>query len=124
MPSVCETGDHDHHDVYTAGCPCRALLDVVANKWSALAIGALEAGPKRFGTLRRTLGGVTPKTLTQNLRRLEDAGMLTRTVIPEVPLHVEYELTARGRSAAVPLAAIRAWAEANVHVGQPTKALR
>ena len=115
MPSVCETGDHDLHDVYSAGCPCRALLDVLANKWAALAIGALEPGPQRFGSLRRTLGGVTPKTLTQNLRRLEDAGMLTRTVIPEVPLHVVYELTPRGRSAAVPLASIRAWAEANVH---------
>ena len=114
MPTACLTGAHEHHDVYSAQCPCRAMLDLIANKWAALAIGALDAGPQRFGTLRRTLRGVTPKVLTHTLRRLEDARLLTRTVLPEVPLHVEYELTELGRSAAVPLAALRQWAEDNI----------
>lgn len=102
------------HSVYEALCPCRSLLDLLANKWSALAIGALEDGPQRFGVIQRKLQGVSPKVLTQALRRLEDAGLITRTVIPAVPLHVEYELTALGRSAAVPLDGLRAWVEANV----------
>lgn len=103
-----------HHDVYSAQCPCRAVLDLLADKWSALIIGALEAGPQRFGALQRRLQGVSPKVLTQTLRRLEEGGFVDRTIYPAVPLHVEYALTALGGSAAVPLAGLRAWAEANV----------
>jgi DNA-binding HxlR family transcriptional regulator len=104
----------EQHSVYEALCPCRSLLDLLANKWSALAIGVLEDGPQRFGVIQRKLQGVSPKVLTQTLRRLEDAGLLTRTVYPVVPLHVEYDLTELGHSAAVPLDALRAWVEANV----------
>ena len=100
-------------DAYKAQCPCRGLLDVLANKWSALAIGALEQGPRRFGQLQRRLEGVSPKVLTQTLRRLESSGLVLRTVYPEVPLHVEYELTELGRSAAGPLGLLREWAEVN-----------
>jgi DNA-binding HxlR family transcriptional regulator len=111
MAFPCRTGQHDTHDVYGALCPCRDVLDLIANKWSALAIGALEEGPLRFGELQRRLGGVTPKVLTATLRRLESTSLVTRTVIPAVPLHVEYELTGIGRSLAIPLAALRTWAE-------------
>lgn len=102
------------HDVYLALCPCRGLLDLLANKWSTLAIGALEDGPRRFGELQRKLQGISPKVLTQTLRRLEDAGFLDRTIIPAVPLHVEYALTELGHSAAVPLSQLRAWAVDNI----------
>lgn len=105
------TDDSHRGDVYSAQCPCRVLLDIVANKWSALAIGALEEGPLRFGDLRRTLDGITPKVLTATLRRLESADIVSRTVFAEVPLHTEYELTDLGLSAAEPLAAMRRWAE-------------
>ncbi len=110
----CPTGEHEHHDVYEAQCPCRSVLDLLANKWSALAIGALEAGPHRFGALQRRLQGVSPKVLTRTLRRLEATGLVARTVYPEVPLHVEYELTELGRGAAVPLNALRAWVEDHI----------
>ncbi|MED7947385.1 helix-turn-helix domain-containing protein [Streptomyces sp. BE20] len=110
----CATGQHDQHDVYAAQCPCRAMLDLLANKWSALAIGALEDGPQRFGELQRRLQGVSPKVLTQTLRRLEDAALLTRTVYPAVPLHVEYALTELGHSAAVPLGLLRTWVEERI----------
>ncbi len=102
------------HDVYNALCPCRALLDLLANKWSTLAIGALEDGPRRFGQVQRKLEGISPKVLTQTLRRLEEAGFVDRTIFPAVPLHVEYALTDLGYSAAVPLAQLRAWAVANI----------
>ncbi|WP_042368206.1 winged helix-turn-helix transcriptional regulator [Streptacidiphilus neutrinimicus] len=114
MATSCPSGQHAHHDVYAAQCPCRALLDLLANKWSALAIGALEDGPQRFGELQRRLQGVSPKVLTQTLRRLEDFGLLDRTVYPAVPLHVEYALTALGKSAAVPLNLLRTWVEENI----------
>ncbi|MET8627640.1 helix-turn-helix domain-containing protein [Kitasatospora sp. NPDC004669] len=114
MTASCPSGQHAHHDVYAAQCPCRTLLDLLANKWSALAIGALENGPQRFGELQRKLQGVSPKVLTQTLRRLEAFGILDRTVYPAVPPHVEYSLTPLGQSAAIPLNALRSWVEENI----------
>jgi len=114
MTAKCATGRHSDHDVYAAQCPCRTMLDLLANKWSALAIGSLENGPQRFGILQRQLQGVSPKVLTQTLRRLEDYGLVDRTVYPVVPLHVEYSLTTLGKSAAAPLAALRNWVEDNM----------
>lgn len=105
-------------DVYSADCPCRDLLDVVANKWSALAIGALADGPVRFGALQRQLEGVSPKVLTATLRRLEGFGLVHREVIPAVPLHVEYTLTEAGRSALEPVFALRVWAENNYQLAR------
>lgn len=100
-------------DVYLKMCPCRDLLDMVASKWTALVIGDLEDGPKRFGELKRRLEGVSQKMLTQTLRTLERDGLVTRTVYPSVPLRVEYELTELGRSVTEPLAALRLWAQRN-----------
>jgi len=101
-------------DAYSAACPCRELLDLLANKWSALALTALENGPRRFGALRTKLQGISPKMLTQTLRRLEELGLVTRVVYPSVPLHVEYSLTQLGRDACVPLGELRRWVESNV----------
>lgn len=100
-------------DVYSAGCPCRDLLDVVASKWSALAIGALADGPVRFGALQRQLDGISPKVLSGTLQRLQGLGLVHREVIPAVPLHVEYSLTEVGQSAVEPVFALRDWAESN-----------
>lgn len=110
--------------VYSADCPCRELLDVVANKWSALAIGALEDGTLRFGQIQRRLTGVSPKVLTATLRRLETFGLVDRVVVPSVPLHVEYSLTSMGRSAVGPVVALRAWAEMNLDHARTVKAER
>nr|WP_231134851.1 helix-turn-helix domain-containing protein [Motilibacter deserti] len=101
-------------DVYAANCPCRSVLDLLADKWSALALGALEDGPQRFGAVKRRLDGVSPKVLTAVLRRLEDAGLVDRVVYPAVPLHVEYSLTPLGADACKPLAALRSWVEDNI----------
>jgi DNA-binding HxlR family transcriptional regulator len=114
MSLPCPTGQHDKHDIYAAMCPCRGVLDLLAYKWSVLAIGALESGPMRFGELQRLLEGVSPKVLTSTLRRLEQAGFLDRTIYPAVPLHVEYNLTDLGRSVAEPLAGLRSWVEDNL----------
>ena len=61
-------------DVYLKMCPCRNLLDMVASKWTALIIGALEGEPQRFGELKRRLDGISQKMLTQTLRTLERDG--------------------------------------------------
>lgn len=104
----------DRNDVYAAACPCRDMLDLLANKWTALAIGALEDGPLRFGELKRLLQGVSPKVLSQTLKKLEDHDLVTRTAYAEVPPRVEYDLTDLGRSAGAPLAHLRSWVEDHV----------
>jgi DNA-binding HxlR family transcriptional regulator len=113
MPSTA-TDACGPRDAYRAACPCRELLDLLANKWSALALGALEEGPCRFGALRTRLEGISPKMLTQTLRRLEELGLVNREIYPAVPLHVEYSLTPLGRDACEPLTGLRRWVEANV----------
>jgi DNA-binding HxlR family transcriptional regulator len=107
----CSTGEHPTHDVYLADCPCRDLLDVIANKWSALIIGALAQQPMRFGELKDRLHGITAKVLTATLRRLESFDLVQREVFPEVPARVEYRLTQLGESAVGPLELVRSWAE-------------
>lgn len=102
------------HDVYDAQCPCRGVLDLLADKWSALAIGALAEGPQRFGELKSRLQGISPKVLTATLRRLEARALLRRTVYAEVPVRVEYALTDLGIDAEKPLRALRTWVEANI----------
>jgi DNA-binding HxlR family transcriptional regulator len=109
-----EEGCGDARSVYRAACPCRDMLDLLANKWSALALGALEDGPRRFGALRTRLQGVSPKVLTQTLRRLEEHGLVDRTVYAEVPARVEYRLTPLGADACAPLAHLRTWVEENI----------
>lgn len=115
MVRPCPTGRHDQHNVYSHNCPCRALLDLLANKWSALIIGLLdEQGAVRFTELQAQLPGVGAKMLTRTLRRLEAASLVARTVYPEVPPRVEYTLTELGVSVSEPLAQVRAWAESNI----------
>jgi DNA-binding HxlR family transcriptional regulator len=92
-------------------CPARQALNLIASKWTVLIIYALADGPSRFNQLQRTIGGITQKMLTQSLRQLEQDGILTRTVYSTVPLQVEYELTALGKTLIEPLNALCNWAE-------------
>ncbi|HOP39616.1 MAG TPA: helix-turn-helix domain-containing protein [Geobacteraceae bacterium] len=101
-------------DVYNEHCPTRIVLDQIADKWTVLIIGALEERTKRFGALRREIGGVSQKMLTQTLRRLERDGLVARTVYASVPPKVEYSLTDLGRTLVRTLEAIRVWAENNI----------
>ena len=102
------------YNVYDSACPTRAALALIADKWTALIIGLLEHGPCRFSALRRGIGGISQKMLTQTLRELERNGIVSRTIFPEVPPHVEYELTALGHSLSEPIAAVRDWAEEHI----------
>jgi DNA-binding HxlR family transcriptional regulator len=100
-------------DVYSRNCPSRAVLNLVAGRWTALIIGSMETGPRRFGEIRRQLDGITQKVLTDKLRGLERDGIVKRTVV-ERPLEVHYELTPLGQTLVAPLATIRVWAEAHI----------
>lgn len=94
---------------FSADCPSRALFDQVTDKWSMMVLTVLDDGPMRFNAIKRQLGGVTQKALTQCLRRLEVNGLLTRRVLPVSPVAVEYELTTLGRSLQGPLMALHHW---------------
>lgn len=101
-------------DVYAADCPTRRVLDLIGDKWSVLIIGMLEDGPKRFSQLQRSIGGISQKMLTQKLRSLERDGIISRTLYPEVPPRVDYELTPLGETLCAPIEAVRHWAEQHI----------
>lgn len=89
----------------------RALVGLLADKWTIPIVHTLAHGARRPGDLRRELQGVSQKMLTQTLRRLEKMGIVERTVHPVVPPRVDYSLTSLGRSLDKPLAALCAWSE-------------
>ena len=101
-------------DAYNERCPTRMVLDRIADKWTVLIVGALEEKTKRFGELRREVGGVSQKMLTQTLRGLERDGVVVRTVYASVPPKVEYSLTSLGRTLVHILEEIRKWSELNI----------
>ena len=94
-----------------SGCPIESLLEILDGKWTLLLLHHLFNGVKRFGALRRTLHPISPKTLTDRLRLLEERGIVTRTIYSEVPLHVEYQLTERGRRLEPVFLAMRVWVQ-------------
>ena len=79
---------------------------MIRGKWTTLVLRELLAGTRRYSDLKRALGRVSPKTLTERLRYLEDEGLLTRTVHAEVPPRVEYTLTPQGESLGEIIAAL------------------
>lgn len=89
----------------------RALLDQLLDKWTMLVLKTLCDGPLRFNALKHRLDGVTQKTLTQCLRRLERNGMVERTVIPVSPVAVEYAITDLGRSLCKLFVSVYLWTQ-------------
>ncbi|MDX2265813.1 MAG: helix-turn-helix domain-containing protein [Hyphomicrobiales bacterium] len=80
------------------GCPMEATLDLIGGKWKGVIIYHLQDGPLRFNELRRRLNKITHRMLTKQLRELEDAGLVARTVYAQVPPRVDYALTPVGAS--------------------------
>lgn len=100
-------------DVMDQNCPSRLVLQRIGDKWTPLIFQALKGGARRFGEIRQAVDGVSPKVLTQSLRALERDGLVDREVFAEVPVRVEYRLTALGEGLLGPLDAVRIWAEAH-----------
>ncbi|MFE0754711.1 winged helix-turn-helix transcriptional regulator [Inquilinus sp. NPDC058860] len=93
------------------GCAVEVTLAVMGGKWKPVILYQLLDGPKRFGELRKTVGGATQRSLTLQLRELEADGILNRRVFAEVPPRVEYSLTEYGRTLAPVLDAMKAWGQ-------------
>jgi DNA-binding HxlR family transcriptional regulator len=98
-------------DGFIADCRARLVFDFFTHTWNAVVIFALRDGPRRPGELRTAIGGISPKVLTQTLRRLEHHGLVARQAYAEGPPRVEYALTGLGRSLLEPIGAFGRWAE-------------
>lgn len=92
-------------------CPVEITLSLMADKWKFLIIRDLLTGTKRFGELQRSIGGVSQKVLTNNLRQMEHSGLIIRKVYAEVPPRVEYSLTDLGKSLKPILDSMVNWGE-------------
>lgn len=90
-------------------CPVETTLMLISDRWKVLILRDLMDGTKRFGELKRSVGSVSQKVLTSNLRSMEETGLLTRKVYAEVPPRVEYTLTETGYSLKPILDAMVAW---------------
>lgn len=94
-------------------CPVEATLSLISDKWKVLILRDLLDGTKRFGELKKSIGSISQKVLTTNLRAMEEDGLLIREVFAEVPPRVEYTLTERGASLRPVVEAMRIWGEAH-----------
>jgi len=88
----------------------RLVLDKIADKWTILILTILCHQPARFNEVKRRVDGITHKSLSDALKRLERNGLVTRTVLPTSPIGVEYAITPLGHSLREPFEALRAWA--------------
>ncbi|WP_203839140.1 winged helix-turn-helix transcriptional regulator [Winogradskya humida] len=104
-------------DLFDPACATRQLLDRIGDKWTSMLVKVLtEAHPteRGFAELRRAMPGISNKMLSQTLRNLALDGLVLRRVEPSIPPRTYYSLTPLGLSLDAPLAAVRAWAEANM----------
>lgn len=92
-------------------CPVETTLMLIGDKWKVLILRDLMPGKKRFGELKKSIGSVSQKVLTAQLRDMEEKGLVNRHVYAEVPPRVEYSLTDQGRSLKPILDAMQIWGE-------------
>ncbi|OTG81558.1 winged helix-turn-helix transcriptional regulator [Acinetobacter sp. ANC 4648] len=97
--------------VLSSECPSREILEHLTSKWSVLVLRCLSEGVQRFSELRKRIEGVSEKMLSQTLKVLEQDGFILRTVYPEVPPKVEYQLTILGAQAAEKMNYLIGWIE-------------
>lgn len=111
-------------EVLSPFCPSRQILQHVTSRWGVLILLVLLQGKQRFSELRRRIGGISEKMLTQTLRALEQDGFVLREVFDSMPPHVEYQLTPLGLELAPRVAALADWIEVNlpqILAQQPTE---
>jgi DNA-binding HxlR family transcriptional regulator len=104
-------------------CGLEAALDVVGGKWKPLVLWRLAQGPRRFGELRRLVGGISEKMLIQQLREMEQDGIVDRNDFREVPPRVEYSLTPFGVSLTVALRPLCDWGSKHMARIEETKSI-
>jgi DNA-binding HxlR family transcriptional regulator len=109
-------------NVLATNCPSRPILQHLTSRWGTLVMIALATGPHRFAELRRKVGGVSERMLSQTLKDLEADAFVLRTAHAVVPPHVDYELTDLGQEAAKHVVALATWIEAALPEILPRKA--
>lgn len=92
-------------------CPVETTLTLIGDKWKVLILRDLLPGTKRFGELKKSIGSVSQKVLTAQLRDMEESGLVNRQVYAEVPPRVEYSLTELGQSLKPILDSMKNWGE-------------
>jgi DNA-binding HxlR family transcriptional regulator len=90
------------------------VLNRIGDKWTVLIVGTLSHGPLRYSQIAERIDGVSQKMLTQTLRSMERDGMVKRTIYPQIPPRVEYELTPMGDTLREPLKVLEDWATGNM----------
>ena len=98
-------------DLMSAACPSREVLKHITSRWGVLVLMALEGRTRRFGEIRRAIGGVSERMLSQTLQWLEQDGLVERRSLKVVPPHVEYSLTSLGQEAAEKVRGLADWIE-------------
>jgi DNA-binding HxlR family transcriptional regulator len=106
------------------GCVLEATLALIDGKWKGVVLYHLLDGTLRFGEIRRRLPDVTQRMLTNQLRELEEDGLISRKIYAQVPPRVEYSLTERGRSLEPVISALRAWGDANIVLASSSAAAK
>ena len=101
-------------EVLARDCPSREILNHVCSRWGVLVLVVLRDGMHRFSELRRKIGGVSEKMLSQTLQSLEKDGFVERKALPVVPPHVEYRLTPMGEEIALLVDGMTTWIERNL----------
>ncbi|KML31434.1 MULTISPECIES: winged helix-turn-helix transcriptional regulator [Priestia] len=90
-------------------CPIEKTMNVIGGKWTFLILRDLFTGPKRFGEIQKSLKGVSPRTLSLRLKELHEEGIITRKIYSEIPPHVEYSLTDKGKTLRPIFEAMKEW---------------
>lgn len=102
------------------GCSVEAAIGLIDGKWKSIILWHLLSGTRRFNEIRRHVAGCTPRMLTNQLRELEEDGLISRKVYAQVPPKVEYSLSPLGASMQPILAALKVWGDANIGLyGKP-----
>lgn len=96
----------------SAFCPLfQRAVEILGRRWTGAIIRALLAGETHFGAIAAAIPGLSDRLLTERLKELEAEQILTRTVFPETPVRIEYQLTEKGKALAEPIDAVSRWAE-------------
>ncbi|MFC5528529.1 winged helix-turn-helix transcriptional regulator [Cohnella yongneupensis] len=97
---------------YSKMCPkYESAAELLGKKWTGLIIRVLLGGPKRFKDIKEQIPDMSDKMLTDRMKELESLGILTRTVYPDMPVRIEYELTEKGRNLEEVILSIQSWGE-------------
>ena len=111
-PDIDTAGCVDHAPGLTAFCPqFHSAVELIGRRWTGAILRAMMSGVNRFSDLSATVPGLSDKMLSERLKELESQGIVTRSVIPETPVRIEYELTEKGRDALPVLDALRVFGD-------------